>query len=752
MAKWTAFRGKLMMDNTDFNKSLAGSGKEVRKLADVTKREMRGVDDSFKASAKEAGIFFGAISAGVIMSVNDMKDFERELLNVQYTLEDTSGVARREFQAIAREAAKITGAPAALIAQVQTSLVGSGHSRRQVDDLSKVIGGFIDATGRTDAGLADKLAAGGIATNRRTADLLEIYAAVGRQSRGQMQGGVDLLAQFMPALAPTGQALGFSTEETASLLGAASWQTPRPRRAGSGVRMILEEAVKPDSKFAKNFEETFGESFAAAMRGQGLRGFIEAMNRALENWGAAGFIGSFGSAETGSLAAALVGDSGRLDSMLASAFEGGAVDRVMEGYEGSLNEVSGVLTETLADFKIGVGAAFEGDAIAWMETLTNIFENDEVSKAAENFLEAGRLLSEPMRTLAEPMASLAANIVNLLGENNIAGNMSYLEALVFGVGIARVGGRAVGGAKGIRLPTSRSTAGLGGLVGRVLPGASKGLKTAGRVANVGANLGLTGLLGYGAYQAIFNEDPDAFRAALAEDMSLLGSEWNDQGILGVESDLKSRRHASRMIQTEDLGAQMDSFNEFIQSFHTRGDMGGSATRNLSLAIDQGLISESLLRGALTVGEEGGLSLLAEDFITRALERSDVLATSREASADYGTQYANMLRSPTLADTKYDADLMRWQNMMANNPTDLLMAHGGALGIGEAFSERFGMIDTAAEAELWEQIKDELKNWLPQIASATGNTANNTDPTNPDNCAPLAAGGSFGTYNVLETVG
>ena len=253
----------------------------------------------------------------------------------------------------------------------------------------------------------------------------------------------------MPALAPAGTALGLDEGDLAGLLSTASWHTPRARRAGSGLRMILEEAVKPDSKFAKNFSDTFNMSLIDAISGRGAAGLTEAFERAMTAWGDQGFISSFGSAETGSLALALTKDNERLDKIMdAVENSSGAAERINEQYEGTLKQTQGVLTATFNDLKYAIANLFEDDAISWMTALTEIMEDDNLVKAAGDFLAAATAISEPLREVAIPLSQFTAALLSFEVPTLNEG-MSIIELMTYGWLGGRAGRLAAGGTKGL---------------------------------------------------------------------------------------------------------------------------------------------------------------------------------------------------------------------------------------------------------------------------------------------------------------
>ena len=704
MAKFTAFRGKLMMDNTDFNRSLQGSGKEVQKLHATTQREMRGVDETFKKSSKQVAVFQAAVVGGIAVSVNSLKDFERELLNIQYTLEDTTGVVRREFQAMAAEAAKTTGASGTLITGVQQVLVGSGYSTAETERLTTKLGNLIDATGRTDSKLAESLVSGAITTKRDIEELANIYTGASRTARGGTKGGLDFISQFMPTLAPSASALDLTAEDTAALLSTATWHTRTTRQAGSGLRMIMEEIVKPDSRFAKNFEETFGESFEEATKGKGVQGIINAFEKAIGRWGEKGFISSFGSAETGGLALAVTKDSARLEEAIASAYDSDAVAKVIEGYEGTINQVSGVLTETAEDFRRQIGFAFEDDVKDWMRTFTEILDNDKLLDAAIDFLDAATILSDPMRDVAVPLAEFAAALATFEIPTP-GGGLSLIELATYGWLGSRFGRMGMGG-------------------GRIAGAATKGIKVGGK-----GGMAFGGLSG-------------AAGTAVSVGSRALG--WAGLGLL-----------ANQVVEAttgfDALGTAIESLTDIVEDAEgvwasVRGDVdsGGRASAYAQAVVPPGVrdINDSAnaimnvldesgpgKRVTLTDNSEWEQSMKAgRAEMRRAI--SDIVGGQQETLQDFSNYQLGGILSGFTADMQLlsqrgEERLAQWQQ----EREDKLIREQNLM-------EGFRMIDAS----------------LTYIGTQAAGINENTDPTNPDNCATGTISGSYGTMNVLETVG
>ena len=519
MARFTPFRGKLALENADFNRRIDQSGQHVQKFAKDTQRSLDGSNKSAQQLATEIAAM-GAVAVGSItLVVNKLKELEADLLLVQYAWTDMGQAGRDAVRLIAQEQAKLTGSAVPDVVKVQTALSNQGIDPRSSGGqaLTNVVANFADATGKSHAGVIDSLSPGSIATGASHQRLLDVFAAVGSRTRGGLNAGFDLLGQFLPALAPTGSALGLDESELAALLGTASWHTPRARRAGSGIRMVLEEAVKPDSKFAKAFAETFEMSLEEAVAGRGLTGLIEAFERALTAWGGKGFIGSFGSAETGSLAKAVVGDQQRLREMLQLAqHSAGAAERINEQYERTLKQTAGVLVATFESAQLSLGKLFEEDAIAWMETLTKILDDDNLVKVAGDFLAAATAISGPMRELAVPMASLAASLLAAKIQTP-GGEVSAVELLTYGY----LGKQAYG----LSQASVKGGGKLGGLIGMKQ---GSGLARAATIGARGAGYVGLGLLANEVLEAVtgfdlLGESMTAFRGAL------------ERGIDGVRS-------------------------------------------------------------------------------------------------------------------------------------------------------------------------------------------------------------------------
>ena len=518
MAKFTPFRGKLVLENADFNRKVDQSGRHVQKFAKDTQQSLDGSTKSAKQLSTEILAMSAAAVGSITLVVNKLKELEADLLLVQYAWTDMGQAGRDAVRLIAQEQAKLTGSAVSDVVKVQTALSNQGIDPRSSGGqaLTNVVANFADATGKSHAGVIDSLSPGSIATGASHQRLLDVFAAVGSKTRGGLNAGFDLLGQFMPALAPTGSALGLDESELAALLGTASWHTPRARRAGSGIRMVLEEAVKPDSKFAKAFAETFEMSLDEAVAGRGLTGLIEAFERAMTAWGDRGFIGSFGSAETGSLAKAVVGDQQRLQTMLQAAQQSaGAAERINEQYEGTLKQTAGVLGATFESAQLNLGKIFEGPAIAWMEALTEILDDDNLVKAAGDFLEAATLLADPMRELVVPITSFAAALLSA----EVGGlSVAEIAGLYFagkGVGKAwQLGKKGIQGASALNA-SLRGGAGVGtGTIAAKFGGERAALAA---LSGGGAGLGALalGALGPAAIASIASgSTPDAIRQDL----------------------------------------------------------------------------------------------------------------------------------------------------------------------------------------------------------------------------------------------
>lgn len=513
MARFTPFRGKLALENADFNRKVDQSGRHVQKFAKDTQQSLSGSSKSAKEFSVEIAAMGASAVGSITLVVNKLKELEADLLLVQYAWTDMGQAGRDAVRMIAQEQAKLTGSAVSDVVKVQTALSNQGIDPRSASGqaLTNVVANFADATGKSHAGVIDSLSPGSIATGASHQRLLDVFAAVGQRTRGGLQGGFDLLGQFLPALAPTGSALGLDESELSALLGTASWHTPRARRAGSGIRMVLEEAVKPDSKFAKAFADTFEMSLEEAVGGRGLTGLIEAFERAMTAWGDKGFIGSFGSAETGSLAAAVVGDQRRLQQMLQAAQQSaGAAQRINEQYEGTLKQTAGVLAATFESGQLTLGKLFEEDAVDWMNTLQSILGDKDILEAAGMFLDSARLLSEPLREVAKPLADFAAAIMQQLGRD-VIGQASPLDMIIGAMAIRG----SVAGVKRVVKPSSLKTSGLGaGMLSGLR--AAKGPATAtGRVLSGAAHAGFGGIYGYGLLQQML-ADPETAEAALRE--------------------------------------------------------------------------------------------------------------------------------------------------------------------------------------------------------------------------------------------
>ena len=549
MSKWAAFRGKLLLENRDFNKKIGESGKEVQKMAKTTEKEFKKTGESASDLAKNfAAIGGAAVLGGITLAINRLKDLEAELLQVQYAWTDMGEAGRKAVEKINRASSMLTGSATRDTAAVQIALSNEGirpDTPRGLA-LTNVISNFADATGRSHGSTVDLLGASSIATGSAHGRLLDIFSAVSPRTRGGLRTGFDLLGQFLPALAPTGSALGLEDTDMAALLGTASWHTPRPRRAGSGVRMILEEAVKPDSKFAKNFADTFNQSFIEAVEGRGLRGLIDAFGKALTEWGDTGFISSFGSAETGALAKSIVGDSGRLTQLIQAAEKSaGAAERINEQYADTLKQTAGVLTATAENAVLSIGNTFEQDAKEWMRTITDILGDEDILEAASLFLESARLLSEPLRQVAKPLADFAAAILQQLGRD-IVGTASPLDMII--TAIALRGGIA-GGKKVVKQPTNVKTAGWGALFAR---GASAVAKGGSKVGQVGTRVGGTaigGMMGYNLLSQMLATPEDqeaALKAAAGAELNVLANYALDNS--GIVKNIMSDEDSHKFLQ------------------------------------------------------------------------------------------------------------------------------------------------------------------------------------------------------------
>ena len=629
MARFTPFRGKLALENTDFNRKIDQSGKHVQKFAKDTQQSLDGSTKSAKQLSTEILAMSAAAVGSIGLVVNKLKELEADLLLVQYAWTDMGNAGRDAVRLIAQEQAKLTGSAVADVVKVQTALSNQGIDPRTArgQALTNVVSNFADATGKSHAGVIDSLSPGSIATGASHQRLLDVYAAVGQRSRGGIQGGFDLLGQFMPALAPTGQALGLDETELAALLGTASWHTPRARRAGSGIRMVLEEAVKPDSKFAKAFADTFEQSLEEAVGGRGLVGLIEAFERALTTWGDRGFISSFGSAETGALAKAVVGDQQRLQQMLRLAEDSeGAAARINEQYENTLKQTAGVLSATFESAQLSLGEMFRPEAVEWMKLLTEILDNDKLVEATGALLESATLIAGPLKDLVVPLADFTAAILSFAGNQNIVGELDLLD-LAFAAALTRP--RRTGGKQQPQL--KMGGVGVGAALSRLLPA---GAKTASKWIGKGVNVGTHLLIGKALWdQANTSPEGDALDEAVMRQLDafqagVLGEPKMLIDKFGKDAYINMMQMANYMRKGETIGGDPFEEKHFANIMsHLAEEIGPDVLSSVFAAL-------GLHPGALAALQGDDVAM---DVLKGVVEVDDELQKVRDNYAEYGRQ-------------------------------------------------------------------------------------------------------------------
>ena len=473
-----------------------------------------------------------------------------------------------------------------------------------------------------------------------------------------MGAGLDVQSMFLSTVAPAAGALGLEEEETSALLAVSSFLKKKARTGAASLRYVLEEAVKPDSKFAKNFEKSFDKSFTSAMEGKGALGMIDAFGMALREWGSTTFQTSFGSAEYGGMAEMLVNNRSRIEEIigLTSNAEGTA-ERIVEQYSDSVKSAAGVLGGHFDAFKSDVGTLFADDAIGWMNTLSDILGDKDFINAVTSFADSARLLSDPLREVIKPMADLAATIVNFGGQN-VVGEASLLDFLMLGAITTRY--TRLGRSKGVMKPSAVSTGGIGGL-GALLGGAggkaaragSVAAKT-GKAAGAVAGYGLAGIAGYSVLSQMLSDEErqDLQQNAFAEEMhnlsqnALLRADTRKMmgGNLGMVSREVGWLQGGGFTQEH----QMRSIGRLAQQL--------SADQLLYLLNNTGT-STSVLDMALT---EGGLSDVENNQLRKVIELRDYREMLRTRADETPTPAAGtqVPQEPSIMDSWMGAELTR----------------------------------------------------------------------------------------------
>ena len=461
---WTVFAG---LDGREYKQELRELGVETREFARGSKDEMDGLTGAVIAGT-------AALVAFGVQGVQALKDFQAEMLQVQYLYRDMDRAGRQWLESQARSISGIAGIGELQASQLFFRLGSTGTERQDLLREGLPIARAAAALQTDPGGLALAAGQGANLAGMSRTDYLNLLISTAQVSTSDIEG----LRALAPRVLAGGNVAGLAGEDTLGLLAFATQAAGSPEEASTGLAALFAEAVKSDSKFGKEFTRTFGQSFSDAIAGRGATGFIAELERAYREWGEQEFFSAFGR-RAGLIAVPLAAQSGFAGQVVGQvqAGQAGALESVLEKWEQELPHQFNLLRENINELRLSIGDGAADGVRGTLATLNELLADKDLQDALRNM---GSMLGDLTVVMGELTVTTAALMAPLLKIANMElPGGSVLELAGYGIGISALG-RAGRGGKNIL--TRLGALGGKGAAGGMLSGAGAGL---GRVAAMG---------------------------------------------------------------------------------------------------------------------------------------------------------------------------------------------------------------------------------------------------------------------------
>ncbi len=485
------------------------------------------------------------------LAIREFANFEGAMSKVQATTSAT-GDEMVLLTAKARELGKSTIYSAEEVAQAMNYMAMAGWNTTQIIDgldgvLSLAVASGEDLANVSDI-VTDALTAFGLKASD-TQDFVDLLANTARTANTN----VSMLGESFKYVAPVSASLGISAEQTALALGLLANNGIKGSQAGTTLRAVLNQLIKPSSEAARLMKE-YGIAIQTADDGSvDLMGTVESLKNGISN---------LEKTQQAQVVSTLVGTeamSGMMALINATEIDVNKLTEATTNYKGSAQEMADTMNNNVKGNLNKLKSAFSELLIVIGENLVPMFT--KLVEKVTDIIEWFSSLDEGTQEFIVNMGLLSAAIGPVL---SVVGKLSSALGPLNG-GLTGVGGSA-GGLVTTIAGTSGLTSALGSLIS-VLTG-PVGLALA------GATTGFVLLNKHAEETAVLRFDEtmkniDGLSSATAQMVSNIKSDWDQLG-----NQTQQMMNNQSTITSEGLDTLKTSyithFDELIELEQTRG--------------------------------------------------------------------------------------------------------------------------------------------------------------------------------------